>query len=72
MQRSFEWYEQASEAAGGEEVLKENIALFMVPGLDHCGILPGPGGINAAAIKPLTPLEAWLNDGVLPQSIMVE
>lgn len=70
--KTVEWYEQASEAAGGEEVLKENIALFMVPGLDHCGILPGPGGINAAAIKPLTPLEAWLNDGVLPQSIMVE
>ena len=70
--KTIDWYEQASEAAGGEDVLKENIALFMVPGLDHCGILPGPGGINAAALDPLTPLEAWLNDGVVPQSIMAQ
>ncbi|MCV3273865.1 tannase/feruloyl esterase family alpha/beta hydrolase [Roseobacter sinensis] len=70
--KTVEWYEQASEAAGGEDVLKENVALFMVPGLDHCGILPGLGGINAASLDPLTPLEAWLNDGLVPQSIMAQ
>ncbi|MDJ0821965.1 MAG: tannase/feruloyl esterase family alpha/beta hydrolase [Paracoccaceae bacterium] len=68
--KTVDWYEKASEAAGGEDVLKENVALFMVPGLDHCGILPGPGGINAAALDPMTPLEAWLNDGTVPSSIL--
>ena len=70
--KTVEWYGQAAEAAGGEAALEENVALFMVPGLDHCGILPGPGGINAAALDPMTPLEAWLNDGVRPQSILAE
>jgi len=70
--KTVEWYNATAEAAGGEDVLKENVALFMVPGLDHCGILPGPGGINAAALDPMSPLEAWLNDGTLPQSIAAE
>jgi feruloyl esterase len=70
--KTVEWYEQASKAAGGEDLLKESVALFMVPGLDHCGILPGPGGITAAALDPLTPLEAWLNGGNAPQSIMAQ
>jgi feruloyl esterase len=70
--KTVAWYSQAAEAAGGEETLKENVALFMVPGLDHCGILPGPGGINAAALDPMTALEAWLNEGVAPTSIMAQ
>ncbi len=70
--KTVDWYEKASAAAGGEDALKENVALFMVPGLDHCGILPGPGGINAAALDPMTPLEAWLNDGTVPASILAE
>ena len=70
--KTIDWYEKASAAAGGEEALKENVALFMVPGVDHCGILPGPGGVGMASIDPMTPLEAWMNEGTLPQSIMVE
>lgn len=70
--KTVDWYDQAATAAGGEDALKENVALFMVPGLDHCGILPGPDGINAAALDPMTPLEAWLNDGVQPTTIMAK
>lgn len=70
--KTVEWYGQAAEAAGGEDVLAENVALFMVPGLDHCGILPGPNGISAASLDPMTPLEAWLNEGTAPTSIMAE
>ncbi len=44
----------------------------MVPGVDHCGILPGPDGINAASLDPMSPLEAWLNEGTAPASIMAE
>ncbi|WP_136439896.1 tannase/feruloyl esterase family alpha/beta hydrolase [Pacificoceanicola onchidii] len=70
--KTVEWHEQAQEAAGGAEALADTVALFMVPGLDHCGILPGPDGINAAALDPMSPLEAWLADGTRPMSIMSE
>ncbi|NVK58535.1 MAG: tannase/feruloyl esterase family alpha/beta hydrolase [Rhodobacteraceae bacterium] len=70
--KTIEWYDQAAELAGGEDTLKENVALFMVPGLDHCGILPGPGGISAASLDPMSPMEAWLNDGTRPASILAE
>jgi feruloyl esterase len=70
--RTVEWHEQAAEAAGGAEALAENVALFMVPGLDHCGILPGPNGIAAASLDPMTPLETWLDTGERPTSIMAE
>lgn len=70
--KTLEWYQQAAEAAGGEQALNENVALFMVPGLDHCGILPGPGGINQASLDPMSALEAWLDDGVFPTSISAE
>jgi len=68
--KTVEWYEKAAEAAGGADVLKETVALFMIPGLDHCGIQAGPGGMSQAALDPLTPLEAWLETGTAPQSIM--
>lgn len=70
--KTVDWFEKAAAEAGGEDVLAENVALFMVPGVDHCGILPGPDGINAAALDPMTPLEAWMNDGTQPVSILAE
>lgn len=69
--KTVEWYEQASAVAGGEDKLKENVALFMVPSVDHCGILPSPSGLSQASLDPMTPLEAWLNEGQRPESIMV-
>ncbi len=68
--KTVDWYEKAAQAAGGEEILKENVALFMIPGLDHCGILPGVSGISQSGLDPMTPLEAWLGDGVRPDSIL--
>lgn len=70
--KTVDWYEKAAAAAGGEEALKENVALFMVPGLDHCGILPGPGGIAQAALDPTGAMERWLETGEPPQSIAAE
>lgn len=70
--KTVEWYDQAAELAGGEDALSENVALFMVPGLDHCGILPGPAGITSDDLDPMTPLEAWLDGGDTPTSILAE
>jgi len=68
--KTVEWHEKAAALAGGEDILSESVALFMVPGLDHCGLQPGPTGLSQADLDPLTPLEAWLADGTAPSSIM--
>lgn len=70
--KTVNWHAEAAALAGGEEALKENVALFMVPGLDHCGILPGPGGIGAASLDPTAAMERWLDTGAPPMSIMAE
>lgn len=70
--KTVDWYERAAEAAGGEAALAENVALFMVPGLDHCGILPHPTGIAQDALDPLTSLETWMETGARPESILAD
>jgi len=67
--KTVDWYEKAADIAGGEAALEENVALFMVPGLDHCGLLPGPGGISQASLDPMTALERWLDGDVRPTTI---
>jgi hypothetical protein len=52
------------------DTIKENVALFMMPGLDHCGLLPGPGELTQANLDPMTPLKAWLTAVVTPTPIM--
>ncbi|GGB41607.1 feruloyl esterase [Roseibium aquae] len=70
--KTVAWFEEAAEIAGGRENLEENVALFMIPGMDHCGILPSPGGVSQANLDPLTPLENWMETGERPSSIFVE
>ncbi|MCE8006052.1 tannase/feruloyl esterase family alpha/beta hydrolase [Aestuariivita sp.] len=69
--KTVDWYDRAADMAGGEAILQENVALFMLPGVDHCGILPGPGGISQAGIDPMTALERWMETGTAPSSILV-
>ena len=68
--KTLDWHAKAAEAAGGEAALAENVRLFMIPGMDHCGILPGPGGISQAGIDPLTALEGWVEGGTAPETIL--
>lgn len=70
-EKTIDWYQRASKTAGGEDALKENVALFMIPGMDHCGLVPGAGGISANSIDPMTALEGWIETGNRPNSIMV-
>lgn len=43
--------------------------LFLIPGMDHCGIQPGPG-ITSAGFDPLGAMEDWLATGTAPESLM--
>ncbi|WP_236638242.1 tannase/feruloyl esterase family alpha/beta hydrolase [Mangrovicoccus ximenensis] len=70
--KTVDWYRKAAGKAGTEAALNENVKLFMIPGLDHCGILPGPDGVNWSSLDPMTPLEAWLDGGPAPETIMAE
>jgi len=68
--KTVEWFDQAVEAAGGLQTLEQSVQLYMIPGLDHCGILPGPGGISQASLDPLGALETWMETGVPPETIL--
>ena len=43
--------------------------LFLIPGMDHCGIQSGPG-ITSAGFDPLTAMEDWLETGTAPDRLM--
>ena len=42
----------------------------MIPGMDHCGILPGANGISQESIDPLGALEDWVENAKPPKTIM--
>lgn len=68
--KTIAWHEAAEKAAGGAEALGAFVRLFMIPGLDHCGIAPGAGGISQADLDPLGALEGWMDSGKAPATIM--
>jgi len=63
------WYDQVAANMGGKDEVGKFVRLFMIPGMDHCGILPGPGGIDQWSIDPLGALEKWVESGAAPESI---
>ena len=67
--KTIAWHEAAEAAAGGADALAENVRLYMIPGMDHCGIAPGPGGISQASLDPLGALESWMETGAAPESL---
>jgi len=55
----------ASITPGGYPRLQENVRLFMVPGMLHCGSGPGPNTFDM-----LTALEQWVELGDAPDAII--
>jgi feruloyl esterase len=62
---SILFYEKIQKANGGPERTAEFARLFMAPGVAHCG-----GGEGANQFDALGALEAWVEDGIAPQSIL--
>ena len=69
-ERTVEWFEAATQAAGGRAEMDQFARLFMIPGFDHCGLSPAGPGINETGLDPLTALENWVERGQAPASIM--
>jgi Tannase and feruloyl esterase len=68
-ERTVRYYTEVEERMGGRAATQEFLRLFMVPAMDHCGNLPGPG-ITAAGFDPLTALEQWVEEGVPPTRLL--
>ena len=68
-QNTIDYYVAADKAAGGS--VADHFRLFVIPGMDHCGIPAQAGpGITEAGFDPLTALEKWVEDGVAPDSML--
>ena len=65
-----QWYEALTKDMGGEAATMEFARLFMVPGMDHCGVQSGPG-VAHTGFDPLPALEKWVEEGVPPESIVM-
>jgi feruloyl esterase len=61
-------YFQALTETHGQELASFD-RLFLIPGMDHCGIQPGPG-IDQSGFDPLTALENWLETGTAPETLL--
>lgn len=68
--KTVDWYEQLSSNMGGREELEKNVRLFMIPGMDHCGLLPGAKGVTQNSLKVLEALEDWVEQGEAPRTIL--
>ncbi len=66
--KTVDFFERLQSAHGA--ALDGVNRLFLIPGMDHCGIQPGPG-ITSAGFDPLTALENWLAGGPAPESMTI-
>ena len=68
-QNTLDYYAAAEKTAGGS--VADYFRLFMIPGMDHCGIPTQAGpGITEAGFDPLDALEKWVEDSVAPDSML--
>jgi feruloyl esterase len=64
------WYDAIAKAAGGLPAAQKTARLFLIPGMDHCGINVNNASIVDSGIDPLTALEAWVEHGNAPDSLL--
>jgi pimeloyl-ACP methyl ester carboxylesterase len=68
-QNTIDYYAAVEKAAGGS--VADHFRLFMIPGMDHCGLLGQTGpGITETGFDPLTALEKWVEHGIAPDSML--
>ena len=62
---TVDYYEAVERKSGGREGTQDFLRLFMLPGVDHCGLQPGPGA-DQTGYDPITALEQWVEHDVPP------
>jgi feruloyl esterase len=68
--KSIAYYEAVEGRVGGRDAAQAFFRLFMVPGMDHCGVGDGPG-IRDAGRDLLTALERWVETKEAPASLLM-
>ena len=63
--RSIEYYNAVIQAMGNKNKVDDFFRLFLAPGMHHCAGGPGPNSFDA-----LTALEAWVEQGRAPNSLV--
>ena len=64
------YYEALAKKAGGPTKVADFARLFMIPGMDHCGINTAGPGIADTGIDALTALEQWVEEGKAPEALI--
>jgi feruloyl esterase len=64
---TVDYYERVVKKTGSLDKTQDFYRLFMIPGMDHCGILPGKGPDQ---IDWLTAIENWVEKGQHPQKLI--
>ena len=68
-QNTLDYYAAVVKAAG--QGVADYFRLFMIPGMDHCGLPEQQGpGITEAGFDPLTALEQWVENGAAPDTLL--
>lgn len=62
---TIDWYKSVDARETGKAA--DFLRLFVVPGMNHCA-----GGVATDRFDMLTPLEAWVERGVAPDSVVAE
>jgi len=75
----IQYYKRVAHENGGYDRLHENVRLFMVPGMNHCGPGPGPNNFGQWGVPPFpvdalhdatTAMEEWVERGIAPAQII--
>ncbi len=67
---SIDYYERLISHNGGVKETQDFARFFLVPGMGHCGIFPGPGP-SQDGFDMLTALEHWVEKDKAPETIML-
>jgi feruloyl esterase len=67
---TVQFYETLAKKSGGLAAMADFARLFMVPGMDRCGLQTNGPGIADTGIDPLTALEQWVEQGKAPTELI--
>ncbi|MBV5335738.1 tannase/feruloyl esterase family alpha/beta hydrolase, partial [bacterium] len=68
--KTVEYFEAVRGAMGGAENVDKFLRLFMIPGMDHCGVQSAYGpGVDERSVDPLTALEDWVEKDAAPATL---
>lgn len=66
-----QYFDTLAKQAGGVDKAQEFARLFMIPGMDHCGINAAGPGPTDTGFDPLTALEQWVEGNTPPVSLLI-